>query len=219
MWRWETTVSPLGWGQCPLLLQRTCPGDDVTQISRASSSLCVHWSLISRHQEGKARKDSHSVSQSCWETYLFQALVPLMQGAAYVWSGLQTKAISWCYHECLTRCVLFPACHLSLACETTIQESKSISTPLGHCLLTFFADYLWSSCDHFFGWSKHQLMAVCLTRNRPALAGPSSMPVGEAQRYRALAWLPGRLHFTKQVPKTWWPGGVIMGRTGAITNI
>lgn len=46
-----------------------------------------------------------------------------------------------------------------LACETTIQESKGISSPLGHFLLTFFADYLCSSCGHF-GWSKHQLMAL-----------------------------------------------------------
>lgn len=55
---------------------------------------------------------------------------------------------------------------------------------------------------------------VCLPRNRPALAGPRNMPVGEVQGYRALAWLPARLRFCKASF-----GGVVMGWTGGIINI
>ena len=96
----EAMVSPVLRAACPFLSHKTHPREHVPHIIWASSSLCIPCCLISHQHVGQSRqKDSHSISQSCWETYLFQALVPLKQGVVYVWSSLQTKTVSQYYHE------------------------------------------------------------------------------------------------------------------------
>lgn len=187
----ETMVSPLARVQCPFLPQCPWPREDVPLIARLPHVRAFTHASFPISKWGESRqKDSHSISHAgkliCFRNWFLSSRV------ADTWTSLQTEAfpvLSLILNVCYFQLVICP-----LACETTIQESKNISAPLGHFLLTFFADYLWSSGDHFFaGWT-HRLRALCLSRSRPALAGPSDMPEGEVLGYRILAWLPGLLN-------------------------